>query len=230
MLDLAIPAQRSTPELIADALRQAIFSGQLESGTPLKQNDVAHHFRVSAAPVREAFQKLVGEGLAAFQRNRGVVVASLSVADILDIAELRALLEAQAIRRSAPRLTAEDLTRAEAILRSATESTDRGTRANLHWQFHQLLYSKAQRPRLLASIESLFVNMNRYVMPAWDAVWLSEEWEDSHLRIVEAIRAGDTEEAARLIIEQIHEAAERVISRLQVETATQGKADESHPI
>jgi DNA-binding GntR family transcriptional regulator len=230
VLDLVVPVQRSTPEVIADALRQAIFRGQLSSGAPLKQNEVARHFRVSAAPVREAFQKLVAEGLAVLHRNRGVVVAPLDVADIFDIAELRALLEAQAIRKSAPHLDAADLARAEAILHEAARADDRGVRANLHWQFHHLLYSKARRPRLLTQIESLFVNMNRYVMPAWDAVWLSERWEDSHLEIVEAIRANDVDRAARLVAEQIHDAAERVVNRLRAKAAAQREADGSDEI
>jgi len=226
-VEFAVPASRSAPELIADQLRQAIFRGALIGGTPLKQNDVARQFRVSVAPVREAFQQLVAEGLAVLHRNRGVVVAPLNEADIVDIAELRELLETQALRKSAPHLTDADLAQAEAKLREAHLSEDRGMRASLHWQFHHILYSKAQRPRLLKQIENLFVNMNRYVMPVGDAVWLSEHWVDNHREIVNAIRVGNVDRAVQLIAEQIHDATRRVVQGFRAERANEAEGHET---
>ncbi len=119
LTEFAVPARQSTPELIAQELRRAIFVGSLTSGTPLKQNDVARQFGVSAAPVREAFQQLGAEGLAVLHRNCGVIIAPLDEADITDIAELRVLLETQAVRKSGPRLTEADLAQAEEKVRDA---------------------------------------------------------------------------------------------------------------
>ncbi len=208
-------ASRSAPDAIADALREAIFEGRLVSGTPLKQLELAERFSVSAVPVREAFQKLVAEGLAITHRNRGVIVAPLTESNLLDIAELRGLLEAHALRRSAPHLTADDLSEAEQTLRLARAAKKMGEQASLHWRFHRILYGKADRVRLLAQIDSLFVNMNRYVMAMWHDTWLSADWEDSHLAIVEALRAEDVDAAVNLVVAQNEDAVARVIDFLR---------------
>jgi DNA-binding GntR family transcriptional regulator len=207
--------QRSAPEIVAAALREAIFDGRLPSGTPLRQGEVATHFGVSAIPVREAFQKLVAEGLAVMHRNRGVVVASLSEPDIIDIAELRSLLETHALRLSAPRLNEGDLAEAEETLRRARAAEGKGAQAALHWRFHQILYAKADRPRLLAEIDTLFVHMNRYVMLARRSPWLNDHWEDSHLAITAALRKRDVDTAAALIADQIRDATDRVLRHLR---------------
>ncbi|MCC7276524.1 MAG: GntR family transcriptional regulator [Alphaproteobacteria bacterium] len=202
--------RRSTPDLIADALRAAIVDGRIAGGAQLKQNEIAAEFGVSVVPVREAFQRLVADGMATLAPNRGVTVSRLSEADFQDIAELRALLEPHALRLSAPALTADDLARAAATLRAAASATDPAERARLHWDFHRALYARADRPRLLAQIDGLYVNISRYLSPLWQRVGLSPGWVESHMTIVDAIARGDVDAAARLVTEQIFEASGRV--------------------
>src|SRR5579871_2888271 len=202
--------RRSTPDLIAEALRAAILDGRIKEGAQLKQNDIAAEFGVSIVPVREAFQRLIADGLASLAPNRGVTVTKLSEHDFVDIAELRALLEPHALRLSAPHLTAADLRDAEKTLRSAAATSDQGERARLHWEFHRMLYARADRPRLLAQIDALHVNINRYLFSVWSRVGLSRDWVSSHLTILKEIRRGDVNSASRLVKEQIHEAAARV--------------------
>src|ERR1700733_14135663 len=167
----------STPETIARSLRRAILEGAIVGGTQLKQNDVAARFGVSVVPVREALQGLIADGLAVLHPNRGVTVTEISEDDFLDIAELRALLEPQALRRSAPRLTPADFIQSEKILPRAAETSAPLNRADLHWEFHRSLYQQAERPRLLAQIASLYRSINRYLLPVWASYGLSPGWE-----------------------------------------------------
>jgi DNA-binding GntR family transcriptional regulator len=200
----------STPELIASSLRRAILEGAIAGGMQLKQNDVAAKFGVSVVPVREALQRLIADGLAVLHPNRGVTVTDISEDDFLDIAELRALLEPQALRRSAPRLTPADFMQSEKILQRAAETSDPLDRADLHWEFHRSLYHQAARPRLLAQIASLYRSINRYLLPVWATRGLSPGWVESHLTIVAAVRDNDIDEACRLIVEQTIESSDRV--------------------
>ncbi len=205
----------STPELIADQLRRAILEGSIAGGVQLKQNDVAARFGVSVAPVREALQRLIADGLAVLHPNRGVTVSSVSEQDFLEIAELRALLEPHALRLSAPRLTAANLARSEQLLKQAADAPDPLQRAGLHWEFHRSLYEKAERPRLLAQIAGLYQSINRYLLPVWATSGLSPAWVDSHLTIVAAIRRGDLDEACRFIVDQTVASSDRVQTQLQ---------------
>lgn len=207
-------AKLSTPELIAEQLRRAILLGAISGGAQLKQNDVAARFGVSVAPVREALQRLIADGLAVLHPNRGVTVSQVSEQDFLEIAELRSLLEPHALRCSAPRLTPVDLQYSEALLLKTTEATDPFDRAGLHWEFHRSLYKRAERPRLLAQIGGLYQGINRYLLPAWARSGLSPDWVDSHLQIVATLRDGKIDEACRLIVDQTEASTKRVQAHL----------------
>lgn len=202
----------SLPELVAASIRQAIFEGSLGSGVQLKQNDVAASLGVSAVPVREALKRLTAEGLLHNERNKGVVVAPLSIEDFVEITDLRLMLEPYLVRCSAPNLTEADLDAADRILAATHNDSNIASHAREHWEFHRLLYSKARRPRAIAQIDVLYVSINRYLLPAWKSAGLSDHWDDSHLQITRAIRLGDVDAAAGLISSQIKDAAARVMS------------------
>ena len=215
----------STPDIIVDALRRAILSGSIGGGAQLKQNDVATRFGVSVVPVREAFQRLVAEGLAVLRPNRGVTVTPISEQDFLDIAEMRSLLEPHALRHSIPNLTEADFKSAELLLEQGAHASDAFERAELHWGFHRSLYQRANRPRLLDQIASLYRSINRYLLPVWNDVGLSPNWVGSHMLIVKAARRRDIDLASRLVVDQIFEASDRVRAQLRsTPTAQKGKS------
>jgi DNA-binding GntR family transcriptional regulator len=203
--------QMALPDVIANALREAIFAGVFASSPHLRQEEIAAQFGVSRIPVREAFQKLVAEGLVVYSRNKGVTVSPLSETDFLDIQELRILLEGRALSLSAPLLSESDLHAAETFLQSAVKKDTPTERARLHWEFHRILYSKIDRPRLLAQIESLHVSLQRYLLPVWADIGLAPHWEASHFGITEAIRRNEMEIALTTTVSQIEEATERVV-------------------
>lgn len=210
--------QMAMPDVIANALRDAIFSGVFESSEPLRQEEIAAQFGVSRIPVREAFQKLAAEGLVIYSRNKGVRVAPLSESDFIDIQDLRVLLEGRALSLSAPNLSEKDIREAESYLKLAVKKDAPAERARLHWEFHRTLYSKIDRPRLTAQIESLHITIQRYLLPVWADVGLATNWEASHFAITELLRRGEIEEAVAMTVGQIEEATERVLDFLKKKT------------
>jgi DNA-binding GntR family transcriptional regulator len=220
MADLAQLAERyvggrnGLPDAIARALREAIFEGVFAPNERLHQDEIAQRFSVSRVPVREALAKLVTEGLAVQRLNKGIRVAPMSRTDFRDIMEMRLLLEPHALRLSAPHLRDEDYAEAEGILAQVHSSALGAEAAVLHWAFHNRLYSRSGRPRLLGQIASLQVAINRYVLPVWRTAGLSADWDDSHSEIVEALRAGDGEEAAEMTRLQIQNAMDRMLDQL----------------
>lgn len=209
-----LAGREGLPESIARALREAVFAGVFSPNERLHQDDIARRFGVSRIPVREALMKLVAEGLAFQRTNKGIRVAPLTREDFRDIMELRMLLEPQALRLSAPHLAKDDYAQAKALLAQVKAAGVGSEAAALHWRFHNVLYAKAGRPRLLREIESLHVAINRYVLPVWRAVGLSKGWAESHLGIVEALRKGDVATAVTLTHDQIADAAERMMPKL----------------
>src|SRR5574337_644008 len=113
---LAIPRQSLT-SAVAEKLREQIIRGEIPEGAQLRQDAIANQYQVSRIPVREALRQLDAEGLITIVPNRGAVVPSLSGRDVEELFTIRALLEPEVLKVSIPELAAEDLARAEAILR-----------------------------------------------------------------------------------------------------------------
>src|ERR1043165_2140343 len=111
-----IPRQSLT-SAVADKLRDKIVRGELKEGEQLRQDAIANEFQVSRIPVREALRQLEAEGLITIILHRGAVVSSLSPTDILEVFQMRALLEAEVLRVSIPNLSEEHLRAAAEILR-----------------------------------------------------------------------------------------------------------------
>lgn len=205
----AMDERESSSDFVARSIRQAIFDGSIASGFQLKQNDVAAELGVSAVPVREALTKLTSEGLLVNIRNKGVSVPPLSADDFTEITDLRLMLEPYLLRTAAGRLVQADYDQAEALLRE--DCSDSPVKdAQQHWAFHRLLYAKANRPRMIAQIDVLYISINRYLLPAWISAGLGKGWDDSHLQIIQALKNHDPDTAVHLLVEQINDATDRV--------------------
>src|SRR5690606_28526890 len=97
-----------------------------------------------------------------YQANRGAVVSSVSLADALEMLEIRIALECRALRLAVPLMTDPDFARIEGVLGAygrAREATEWG---RLNRDFHIALYAPADRPRLLALIQDNFDNAHRF--------------------------------------------------------------------
>ena len=89
--------RQSTTEQAANAVRQAILSGRLLPGMPLREAALAAELGVSRSTLREAARTLESEGLVRYQMNRGIVVADITGPDIADIYAGRAAVELAAV-------------------------------------------------------------------------------------------------------------------------------------
>ena len=138
-------------EHIAERLRSAILSGELEPGAALVETTLADRFRVSRAPLREALRQLIEEGLITTVPYTGTHVIDLTVEDVREIHSLRTTLERFAFEQAWPkRDTAfgHELGRRQAAL---TQTVDRGddlASIAAELELHSLVY-EASGHRLL---------------------------------------------------------------------------------
>lgn len=142
-----VPATRS--DWVEDRLRAAILRGELEPGQRLHANDLAERWSVSATPLREAFQRLAGDGLVEVLPQRGARVSQLSATEAANIYELRLLLEPVALRQSLERSDDEHrdaLRAAFAAFRSARTVEDA---IEAHSWFHAVLLARCPSPWML---------------------------------------------------------------------------------
>lgn len=216
---------RTAQDMVAEGLRRGISSGALESGQPLRQEQIARDFEVSAVPVREALRQLAGEGLVTLSPNRGARVSEVSYEEAREITEIRVALESLALRLSVPNMTEEDLRRAEKVLDLWDAEEDPATFTALNWRFHALLYEPARQPRLTAMIRSLHASFDLYA-GRYSAAWMSLKApaQKQHRRIVEACRRGDAEAAVAILEGHIRDGFSKIASHMH----QQGLEDRTH--
>ena len=140
---LAKLAQRTTPDTVADTLREAILDGSLKAGSQLREIHVAAELGISRAPLREALRRLEEEGLILKIPFKGAFVAEVGREAIDDISRLRSVLEPWAIEQALPHLTGARLTelrRQINNLASAAKAHNVQKSIDAHLAFHRVIY------------------------------------------------------------------------------------------
>ena len=194
--------RKTVTDQVLEALRERILRGDFPEGAPLRQDALATELGVSRIPVREALRQLEAEGLVQFSPHCGAVVSVLSLGEIEELFELRALLESELIRITIPLLTAEDLERAGAILdayEAAFERRDIAEWGALNWRFHSTLLSAADRPLTLSVLSNLHNQSDRYMRMQLALTHGEDRATGEHRAILAAAKAGDAELASRLL-------------------------------
>src|SRR5437879_4785809 len=124
---------------ITSVLRKNIYDGILSSGVSLKQEELADQFGVSRIPIREALKKLEAEGLVRHEPNKGAVVSSHSISDVIEMLDIRIGLETRALKLAIPNLNKKHLDRCEAILKRYDASSKPSVWSALNLEFHLTL-------------------------------------------------------------------------------------------
>jgi DNA-binding GntR family transcriptional regulator len=207
----AIPRQSLTVA-VADRLRDQIIRGEIPEGTQLRQDAIAGQYQVSRIPVREALRQLDAEGLIAIVPNRGAVVPALSPDDIGELFSIRALLEPEVLKLSIPRLKYEDFSEAETVLLNFESELKREDHLSawgrLNWQFHSILYSRANQPRFMAIIRNVNNSGERYTRLQLYLTRGMKRANQEHHQILELCRQRDVAGACKLLRLHIQHAGE----------------------
>jgi DNA-binding GntR family transcriptional regulator len=203
VLDLSNPDFsnfRGIRELVTNAVREKIVTGELPPGTVLLQRDLAATFGVSREPVRHALAVLEAEGLILSRPRRPVVVAPITVRNIDDVYEVRAELDALTARRSARSAVArEGLAAALPSLfpRSPGASLTADQLTHRDRDFHRAIYAAADNRVALEFFDSRWVVVGRVMALIASSDYLETAWNE-HRLIMDAICAGDEDRAAEL--------------------------------
>ena len=213
-----VPLQRQTVSAMTlDAIRDGILHGHYAEGEPLRQDALADDLGVSRIPIREALRQLEAEGLVIFNPHRGAVVSSLSLAEIEEVFELRSTIEADLLRRAAPRLTPDQLDQADEVLDRyalALSNGDVSMWGELNWQFHSSLYAPAGRAVTMGIVQRLHQQSDRYLRMQLALTHGETRANDEHRAIAAAVRSGDSKRACLLMRDHIAGAGRSLIEFL----------------
>jgi len=210
----------STVDRVADELRRAVFEGEIESGTPLREVALAESLGVSRPTLREALALLVAEGLATREPNRGVSVASPDPESVRDVSTARTVLETAGVRnwphateasRAAVRRALGDYEDAVAADASYQELNQR------HLDIHLSLVGLTGSPRLVSMAESIVAEL-RLALAQIDRVRRNaRDQAGSHHHLLDLLEADEIDTAVAELGEHLHGAEDAIIERLELD-------------
>jgi DNA-binding GntR family transcriptional regulator len=178
-------------------IKDAILRGEYKPGERLRQGELATLLGVSRMPVRASLRKLEAEGLVEIRPKVGAVVRALRPEQVVEIYELRILLETYLLRHAAARLTPEELDKIGSEFGGGTEVTTADSWGRRH-SFYHSLYEFADRPRALEIADRLRLAVGRYLLQQ-----RIDEYSDAHLKLLDRLKAGDVEAAVAMLEEHL---------------------------
>lgn len=160
-------AGRTLGATVVQALRQAISDGELAVGERIIDSEIAERLKVSRATVRDALRQLTHEGLVINYPHRGYFVADFRPSDVMELLEMRSLLEGKLAEAAAPFLTDVDFARLDDMA-GAIERRDylKDSREIQHLDiaFHQIIADRCPKPLLVelwTSLNSRMIRLDR---------------------------------------------------------------------
>jgi DNA-binding GntR family transcriptional regulator len=211
------PLARNTGMVAAELIREAIVTGRLEPGQRLKEDDLARELRISRTPVREALLVLQTEGLVEATPNHVALVRSFTPAELVDMYELRALLEGYAVRRAGARITPEHLARLQESCKRFAKLRQRNDTVELVKEnlfFHDTIREAAGSERLTRMVGGLVALPLVYRSYVWRSPEQFQIAEHQHNQIVAALESRDGDRAELIMKEHIFEARDMLIAQI----------------
>ncbi|MFD1795500.1 GntR family transcriptional regulator [Paracoccus aurantiacus] len=184
---------------VYERLCEEIRAGTLPPGSRLRETEIADRLAVSRTPVREAIRRLEAEGLVDHQPRSGAAVRKLDYAELMELYEMRMVMEGTAARlaaRAASPVELEELRVINDEMRAATAEPDRVIALNR--QFHKLLFDAARNRFLLRSMATVENTLLILGASSMSVPERAREAVDEHQDVIDALlnRDGAAAEAA----------------------------------
>jgi DNA-binding GntR family transcriptional regulator len=191
--------RKTITDYLATALRTAIYDGQFADNEELNQVELAEFFGVSRVPIREALRQLQAEGLVQSIAHHRTIVTGMTLPQIVETIEMRAVLEAHLLRKAGKRFRKADIDRLVKICEETDKIEDYGSRWVVkNWEFHRALYGPSESPVVIETVERIQLNVERYARRTGSIERLRQAATE-HREILNAIERKDFAKASELL-------------------------------
>ena len=210
---LQLVQSNSLPALVQVEIEQLILRGDLAIGQRVNESELATRFGTSRGPIREALRALEESRLVRSEKNRGVFVREISVAEADEIYDVREALDQLIGQRVAERATPEQLRDLEAVVAEmddATRMEDIKSYHVLNLKFHDMLVDFAGNARLTESYRLLTKGLLLFRLRGLQDGGGFAVSNTEHKAVVEAVAARDCARAGRLLRQHASESRARM--------------------
>lgn len=187
--------KKTYKDYVSEYIYAELQEGKLQPGDQVLESRLANQLGISRAPIREALQQLVGDGLLEYKAQVGTFVAVLTAKEIMDAYLTRGLLEGYAVADGMSRLSESDLQYLEGLCRQMETCAHASQHRELivvGREFHAFLFSKSENRQLINYTERLSSKLHLLFYKHWASLYNAEEIRDRHRSLLDTIRTGDT--------------------------------------
>jgi DNA-binding GntR family transcriptional regulator len=197
---------------------ELIRNGELRPGDRVNEAEIARRLQISRTPVREAFTRLIKDGVLDHIPRRGVFVARLSRESQEEIASLRVVIEGFAARWACQRMAPDEFARLRRIVDEGAQAGLRGdwlAMEEKNAEFHDVLIGGAHHS-LLRRVWCLLSPMTWKLIPgarpeSVDSATV-EDFVRRHLALIEAVASGDPDRAEQAAMTHVRRAAAHTLT------------------
>ncbi|MEM6635327.1 MAG: GntR family transcriptional regulator [Pseudomonadota bacterium] len=187
---------KASGETAYEKLHASIREGVFQPGNRLREEEVAERLNLSRTPVREALRRLEADGIIEHRPRQGAIVRQLGHAEVVELYEMRVVLERTAAEMAAKHGIMAEFDALEELNEAiGEERTNSARAAAINQDFHQSLYLAGRNRFLLEAARAL----NNSLLLLGPTTFTDEMRIDvvvrQHHAIVDALREGDEEAA-----------------------------------
>lgn len=212
-------AHRTLNDQAYEAIKQGLIAGRFAPKQVLVLRNLADSYGISTTPVREALQRLVGEGLLEMLPNRSIAVPDWDVAKFTELFRIRCELEGLAAELATPRMSEAAIAALHEIADAIDAALEAGRHEDyvaLNQRFHFTIYRNAGSPRLLRIIENLWGEVGAYMNELFAQGGYGQVANEAHRAILDGLARRDAPAVRRHLVDDIAVAAEAMLPRIRV--------------
>ena len=200
-----------------EAIYFAVVRCELMPGSTVSEADLAEKFDLKRAAAKAAVDRLSVMGLLRPVRRRGYVVKPITLRDVHDLFELRTIIEVAAGRMAAGRVDEFSLRRLDRVCKAGYQLGDRDSEAKFlqaNSEFHLTIAMVTGNDRLVSTLALMLKEMERLFHFGLALRNRSDEMQQEHQALIEALARGDADAVERVTREELASSRTMVLDAL----------------
>ncbi|HEX6979470.1 MAG TPA: GntR family transcriptional regulator [Alphaproteobacteria bacterium] len=197
-------------------LKEAVLSCALQPGSKIYEQELALYYKVSKSPIRDALVRLQAEGLVEVLPRKGYRVAPISVADAIELYEMRLILERACVERACRFASDADIESLERFRRGPTRN-ERTVWLDYNRAFHMAIASICGSRRLArATIDviRIFDRLTCVSVSRFEGGQALQRFVREHCALIDAIKRRDSRRASALVRSHIESSRKRMLEAI----------------
>ncbi|HUE71853.1 MAG TPA: GntR family transcriptional regulator [Pirellulaceae bacterium] len=206
------PDETSRVDDVYEQILLQILNGKLPGGTEIKSTLIAQQLGLSRTPVVQALQRLAADGIVTLELNKRAVVRPGAENWLVELHELRELLEPAAAARAAGKLTAADLAELDELAAAARPHSHADWPAaaqRFDFALHLKIADHAGNFALRQTLRKIWAFKRLSYLAAPEPPESLERGHSEHMALLAALKAGDADTARAAMMFHLRSAAAR---------------------